>query len=252
MTTQKHKIFFSIILGFILFSGIKVQCQEEAVLNEEYEEVYVDPYFQEDYKIEEFSSKQIEAARKGIDFSKDYITKKEKEAPVTPNIDSDGLGDFASGVFKALFIIALIAVIIAVLFHMIGDAKLFKPKSKKIIGAVTAMDLEKIEDNLEESDIEPFLKKAIEDNDYKVAIRLYFLIAIRDLSKNKFIKWKKDKTNRDYIRETRSLPIGKHFKETAHIYEKAWYGDFEVKYSDFQILEKKFNDLISQIKIKGA
>jgi len=235
----------------IFLATFSIYGQDEKSIEEVYEDDFVDPYFQEEPPLKEFSEEQIEDARRGIDYSKDYETIEEKEKPDS-SPKSFGSGAFATGFIKAIFIIALIGVIVAVLFYMIGDGMLFKPKSKKITGSVTASDLEEIEDNLEESDIESFLKKAIEDNDYKVAIRLYFLMAIRDLSKNNLIKWKKDKTNRDYIRETRSQNFGNDFKETAHIYEKAWYGDFDVMYTDFKEIEKKFKTLIDQIKLKAA
>ena len=252
--TLKLKICFYLILATLLLATFSVKGQDKADegFEDSYEETYVDPYFQEDNQFTEFSEDQINDARKGIEFYKDYKTEEEEEELESINYSNDGLGSFATGLIKTIFIIGLIAIIVLVLFNMIGDGKFFKPKSKKITGSVTATDLEEIEDNLEESDIESFLKKALEDKDYKVAIRLYFLIAIRDLSKNKFIKWKKDKTNRDYIRETRALDFGDHFRETANIYEKAWYGDFDVMYSDFNTIEKKFIALIDKIKIKKA
>lgn len=247
--TNKFKSYFCLVIGVFFLATFSVCGQK----GDEVKEVFVDPYFQEKQVVESFSEEQLKEARRGIDFQKDYETKKEEKKEQEPPISNPAkTAEFAKGLIKTLFIIALIGVIFAVLFYMIGNGSLFKPKSKKITGSVTSSDLEEIEDNLEDSDIEAFLKKALEDQDYKVAIRLYFLMAIRDLSRNNFIKWKRDKTNRDYIRETRDQKFANNFKETAHIYEKAWYGDFDVMYSDFKEIEKKFNTLIDQIKIKAA
>ena len=55
---------------------------------------------------------------------------------------------------------------------------------------------EKIEENIHESDLDKFIKQAESEEKYNLAIRLYYLAIIKELSLGKLIKWKRNKTNR--------------------------------------------------------
>ena len=56
-------------------------------------------------------------------------------------------------------------------------------------------------ENIEDVDIESLLARAREEGNFKIAIRLYYLLLLKKLHTLNVIVWKKDKTNRDYLSE---------------------------------------------------
>ena len=50
----------------------------------------------------------------------------------------------------------------------------------------------------------------------------------------KWIKWKKDKTNRDYIRELSTTDWHSNFRSVTIMFEKVWYGKKELGGMDFR------------------
>ena len=129
---------------------------------------------------------------------------------------------------------------------MLGNDNLFTPKSKKI-EALNLKSVEQIEENLEEYDVAHYLNQAIEGHQYRIAIRLHYLFIIKELSKNKFIKWKRDKTNRNYLFETQNYSFSNSFSKSTGIFEKVWYGERDVTESDFTVIQSHFNKLNQEI-----
>ena len=134
-----------------------------------------------------------------------------------------------------------------VLLHLLGTEKLFAPRDKKIKQASLNIDIEEIEENLNETELEGFIRKAIDNEDYPSAIRLYYLGILKELSLKKLIKHKKDKTNGEYSRELRRSVFHKGFKELTLVFERIWYGKTEFFKEDFEEVEPKFQNLINQI-----
>lgn len=198
---------------------------------------------------EQFSEENIKKSRGKIDYSEDHLKKKKEKKKETKNRNIDpGLGSAVGGIVKFIFIALLIGILAAIIVNMLGGGNLFKPSSKKIKGSVSELDFDELEDNLQESELEKILKEAISKKEYKVAVRLYFLMIIRDLSEKKFIKWKKDKTNREYVRETGSLPFNFKFQEATNVFERIWYGEFNIESQDFANIQPKFQSLLQDIK----
>jgi len=68
------------------------------------------------------------------------------------------------------------------------------------------------------------LKNALDNGEYAVAIRLHYLQILNELNRHNFIRWKKDKTNADYIRELKSLEFHNDFRQLTRRFERAWFG----------------------------
>jgi len=199
-----------------------------------------------DNKYESYQQ-ELTTARDGIDYSNDVIKKKEKEkAKKYKPFDFD-----FSNIAGALIIIILIILVGAILYFMIGRDNLFKPKSKKI-KELNLESVEQIEENLEEHDVAQYLQQAIDNKQYRIAIRLHYLLIIKELSAKKLIKWKRDKTNRNYIYETESHPFSTKFKKSTTIFEKVWYGERNVTEQDFNFIYAQFHELNSEINQSQA
>lgn len=111
-----------------------------------------------------------------------------------------------------------------------------------------AYSIEQVEERLHESDLERFLREAIESRKFRLAIRIYYLMVIKELSARDWIQWKKDKTNNQYLIEMSSRPDFALFREITRLFEYAWYGEMTVEESHFNLLSPRFREFLQRVK----
>ena len=191
----------------------------------------------------QYEQEDVNDARDGIDYS-DEVAEKKKESSSSSDSDFSGLATL----FGYLVIGILIALVFVILYFMLGKDNLFKPRSKKI-EALDLKSIEQIEENLEEYDVSHYLQQAIDNNQYRIAIRLHYLLIIKELSARKFIRWKRDKTNRNYLYETQDYPFANNFKMSTNIFEQIWYGERDVTEGDFTMIHSHFSKLNEEINL---
>lgn len=108
--------------------------------------------------------------------------------------------------------------------------------------------LEEVEQDLEDSDVDPLLSEAIKNGHYHLAIRLYYLKCIQELSFTGFITWQRDKTNGEYLRELHDPVLKADFRYLTLQFELAWYGEYEVDRAKFDTLEEQFSAFLASIE----
>ncbi len=147
-------------------------------------------------------------------------------------------------------VIAIVGIImvLALLVFMIIKSGLFHTNHTIKQTITGAKLIENIEDNLHESDLERALRLALESQDYRLAIRIYYLTIIKELSLKDLIKWKRDKTNGQYVREMMEKPGGNSFRALTISFERAWYSNETIMRSHFEALNPQFQSFINSIK----
>jgi len=205
-------------------------------------------YLSEEIAPRTFEKKEWKKAIEGIDFTeiKQEAERKKQEAR---NLETSG---WWSGVFKILLIAAGVLVVVLLLAHFLGGGNLFRPKSQKVKPRVVPIDIANVEDHLEQADMDGFIQQATSKGDYNLAIRLYYLAIIKELSVAKQIKWKKEKTNRDYIREMGASSSFSDFRDCTQTYERVWYGDSQLDRITYSHLVTKFKSLLHAAKSQAA
>lgn len=205
-------------------------------------------YLSEEISPKTFEKKEWEKAIEGIDFTeiKQEVERKKREAR---DLNASG---WWSGIFKILLIVAGVLVVVLLLAHFLGGGNLFRPKSQKIKPSVVPIDIANVEDHLEQADMDDFIQQATSKGDYNLAIRLYYLAIIKELSVAKQIKWKKEKTNRDYIREMGASSSFATFRNCTQTYERVWYGDSQLDRTTFNQLVTQFKSLLHSAKSQAA
>jgi hypothetical protein len=171
----------------------------------------------------------------------DIDTAPEETSPPPPSFD---FGDWSvpAKIILILFFVALIAIIII---------QVMKNKNQKIDKKDVQTDdeiIEQIEDNIEASDIESFLDKAIREGNYSLAIRLHYLNILKSLSMRGFIKWKKNKTNRAYLYELKEKQLKNDFQNLTNIFDRIWYGNVILQKEEFESLAPVFEIFSDKIK----
>lgn len=155
---------------------------------------------------------------------------------------------FWSGFLKFILIAAAIITVVFLMLNLLGQGSLLGPRNRKIKAKPNQITIENLEDNILESDLDRFIRTATEEQNYALAIRLYYLAIIKELSLKKSIKWKRDKTNRDYLREMQSNALFLPFRETTGVFERIWYGNINLTEQDYLKVKPKFQDLIQTVQ----
>ncbi len=199
----------------------------------------------ESYKSEEiipreFDQDKWEELTKNIVFEKEKekkeIEKKESAAPIF-----NGISKTAKTILFGLAILILVFIIIKI---FVGNVTL----TNKKVSSTRPMILEEVEKNLQESDLDRYLREALTNKNYRVAIRLYYLMIIKELSAKNLIKWKLDKTNRDYLSEMSSHTSFPDFRSITRTFDKVWYGEQVLEQKDFSEIGPLFEQYIKTIK----
>lgn len=192
------------------------------------------------YNYNPLSIEEFDKLSSNIDYTKDtkrqitineFKSEPEKDKEVSP-LSLKGLkslGGFIN-VLAYLLIIGLVGAIIYFLISNIetGDQKIMY--EDKIIE----------EEDIEDIDAHHLYLKALEDKDYRTAIRMRFIIVLQEFSEQKLINWKPEKTNSDYKKELRVSQEYRFFESASNIYDRIWYGNADITLSDFENLNPYF------------
>ncbi len=141
----------------------------------------------------------------------------------------------------------VITLLLYVLINYIGGTKILYNAN---VRRKLPVALEDIETNLVAVDVESFLKQALKENDYRLAIRLYYLAIIKRLALNGAIVWKRDKTNGHYMRELRRAKHTKlqEFRNVTRIFEYVCYSDILFDKGKFEEVRIDFRNLLTALK----
>ena len=122
-----------------------------------------------------------------------------------------------------------------------------RPRDKHFDANGLNIDLDQIEENIHESDLRQYLRQAAGRGDYTLAVRLYYLALLKELSLAKMIRWKKDKTNRDYRAEMRPNALFSEFERLTLVFERVWYGSNAISQAQYEEIAPSFEQLLQKI-----
>ncbi|MBF8150795.1 DUF4129 domain-containing protein [Winogradskyella sp. F6397] len=100
---------------------------------------------------------------------------------------------------------------------------------------------------IKNEDIPALINEAINQKNYRLAIRYYYLLSLKYLTESDSISWQPQKTNEDYIQEIDKEHIKTDFKNITRIYDYVWYGEFTVDAFKFETLKRPFEQLNNTI-----
>ncbi len=196
-----------------------------------------------------FNEKKWEELTKDVDFSEYKKAEKKKEEKPAPEPPSSFNFHLDSPILKVFFYLVIIAAFGFILYLIVRGIR-STPSNKEI--QQENYTLEQAEENINESDLERLLQKALADHNYKLALRISYLMVLKELSQYQYIQWKKEKTNFEYLYEIKHQELRLQFKNITTTFERCWYGDTEVQHQEFQVMAPAFTQLIQTIKQKGV
>ena len=200
--------------------------------------------FSEEQKFSEFDEEIWKENTKGVEYD-GFSEKKETQKRDLPNFN---FPTFSSTVAKVIFIIIACAVLIFFAYILIKNAK---PDSAEISRNIIYKKIDEADD-IDELDLNSFLEEALKMNDFRLAVRVKYLILLKDLNLRKYIKWSKEKTNGEYVLELISHPIYFDFQNITLEFERSWYGEKEVEKEQYNFISESFNQVNSKLNTQDG
>ena len=130
---------------------------------------------------------------------------------------------------------------------LVGDnaSSFFSNKSKM----VAPLNIQ--EEHIENVDLESYIKNALKEENYRLAIRYMYLKSLKLLSLNNSIHWHFEKTNSDYYREIDSENLKENFRKISYLYDNIWYGEYALDKAAFENAKIDFDRLNQNLKNAG-
>lgn len=117
---------------------------------------------------------------------------------------------------------------------------------------INITDIEDIEDVNDDSLLKLY-KETLVKGDYKSAVRILYLLLIKNYHISGLIEWKKEKTNHAYYLELKEQSFQNNFMQVTQLYEKVWFGNIEnISNEEFIMIKQKFGscNLFTYISIE--
>lgn len=193
-----------------------------------------------------------EAQKENYEYVKDGEKKKEKEKSDTtklkeksgnekksswkPNLDSN-----TARIILVIVVIGILVLLMLIVMRRTNWIYNKKVNEKNLL-------ISRLEENLPESDIDPHLQKALNEKDYRLAFRLYFLLLIQKLALHNQVKWRKEKTNGEYLIECSDKKYYSVFSLLTLAFDRVWYGDYPISEKEFSEYQQQFQSILHQLK----
>ena len=140
--------------------------------------------------------------------------------------------------FKTLLWILIVVSFVAVIVWYLSslNIRLFRKASTSII----VEDVNKMPEDIFSIPYEKNIAEAIQQNQFRLAVRLLYLQALMRLSNKKLIEFKQDKTNSQYLAQLYNTAFYKDFFSLTRQFEYTWYGQFPISKEVFEQVQKDF------------
>lgn len=195
--------------------------------------------------IKEFRSDNIKEVTGNIDYTEKPPKKKEHETedeePESGTAAPASATPWGGEAIRWISYILILGAVLYFLFVIIRNTT-SAPSNPKL----TIRDDYRIHpvENIEELEIDRLLREARESADYRFMIRIQYLALLKALNSKGFIKWERDKTNREYTMELFSREVPYHeFRKLTLAYETVWYGEHVIDAAGCHVIMSGFDSI---------
>jgi hypothetical protein len=201
-------------------------------------------------QVREYSAEKLSAFKKDPHFQYERVIE-------SPKSLWDRFWDWFWSLFEKLFgskngnrvfnwIIVSLAVVVIVFFIIkltgMTNVGLFGKKNKG-----ERLDYTTMTEDIHSINFDEEIQKAIDEKNFRLAVRLLYLQSLKKLSDNENINWQLNKTNLAYWQELGGTPYQQPFFELTQKFEYNWYGNRAATEEEFGILRQSFNDFNRQL-----
>ena len=152
---------------------------------------------------------------------------------------------FSESFWKTILFILLFAGIIVLVYIILKNEQ---PRTTKVVYDVQNDWNPEL---VEKTELQKMLDKALENQDYRACVRIYFIFILKELGEQNKIKWQHKKTNWDYVQEVKKKDPRSQFDGIVRIYDLVWYGDYHISQGDYSSLQNKLVGFYSNLTKEG-
>lgn len=145
-------------------------------------------------------------------------------------------------ILKYVFVVGVIVLIIWLFWRLNPGRAFIKPTSPPDVLLSEEAEL------MQQSDLKALLNSAVEQRDYRLAIRYMYLLILQQLRDEERIIYSPEKTNHDYQIELETTALASDFTRVAELYNVIWYGDFHIDEQQYSRVNRDFKKLESHLK----
>jgi len=199
------------------------------------------PYFATKDSTMVITENQWNEVKEGVDFIENV--KKEKKNKDT-DLSETKLPQYDLSGFKYLFYFLVVGLVLFVIIRITMNWNR-NPTIKKTKIDIESID--EIEEKMHEIDLDELLKEAVLGGNYRIALRINFLIVIKLLSQRGDINWAKEKTNWEYHKEVKNALVADKFRQLIMNFEPIWYGERSVSDKEYRLFTLSYDNLKQEL-----
>lgn len=103
-----------------------------------------------------------------------------------------------------------------------------------------------IGENIREVDFNTLISEAVTNQDYRSAIRYYYLFLLKKLDQFDVIDYDAQKTTYDYQTEVEGSKYASGFSKATYYYTYIWYGEFSIDEGEYKKTSYVYDELLKQ------
>ncbi|MFN2262069.1 MAG: hypothetical protein ABR595_08415 [Psychroflexus sp.] len=159
-------------------------------------------------------------------------------------------GDMVGASFwEYLGLILKIVSILGLVFLVVWLLNRYNPGQKLTKNSKNPeVNLTEEEELIYQKNLQDLIQEAIQNNDYRLAIRYYYLLILKNLKNKNILEYQFQKTNTEYIQEVKNQSFSEDFEAITKYYDFVWYGDFQLNNLSFEKLKSRFENLNKIVK----
>ncbi len=143
-----------------------------------------------------------------------------------------------------LYLIVAVAVFIVIYVLLKSNIRgIFYGKQRESINKFKI-----IEEDIEKIDFDKRILEAVNNQNFRLAVRLYYLKILKQLSDKKIIDWQINKTNSSYVKEVKKINLHNQFEKITTVFEWIWYGEFPIDGTSFVKIKDIFIDFDNNVE----
>jgi len=191
-----------------------------------------------------FDKTKWKAATKSFDFTETPPKKKEDKAkPLTPLKGPSWDFSAWAGPLKYGSLLLLIGLMLYIIYQIMKQYW-----TEKEINREDLFSWEANPDKISYNKLEDLLDGYLTDKNYTQALRILFLLVLKDLSTMELIAWRKNKTNIQYLRELKNQHLHLPYRRLSTAFDAARYGNYTVTETTFAQVKLHFDSIQSILK----
>ena len=173
------------------------------------------------------------------------------EPPPPPDLPAQELPSFDLSAYRTPLIVGISGIVLAglsfLLYRIFRDLKVKRRADPHPAGGeLDASEL--IEEELVESGVSAtLLERAETGGQYAIAVRLRYLGLLHALTQAGLIRYRRDFSNRDYLRQLEGKDLRHEFGAATRLYEQYWYGSYRIDRLSYRVVRQAITELEARV-----